>query len=240
MAVQIKDISWFVSICAGNDLMLSDEQAASFENYRKLLLSWNARINLISRKDEANFYPSHALNCISFLFNRRLKPDAKILDLGTGGGLPGIPLKIVIPDLNLTLLDSISKKTTALSDIVKEMRLEKVEVVTDRAENLAKLDEFKGKFDYVITRAAGKLDELIRWSRGLLRSFASQGSNVIPIGSLIVLKGGTIDDELRLSRKIKFIESIESANIVSHGTDEIENKDKKLILIKYRTTGKNI
>lgn len=163
-----KDISWFISICSANGLNLSDAQVASFENYRKLLISWNSRINLISRKDEDNFFPNHALNCISFLFAHRLKPNTKILDLGTGGGLPGIPLKIINPDLNLTLLDSIAKKTAALSNIVEKMDLENVEVITGRAENLAKSDEFHRKFDYVITRAAGKLDEVIKWSREFL------------------------------------------------------------------------
>lgn len=238
----MKDISWFVSICADNGIILSDEQAASFENYLKLLLSWNSRVNLISRKDEGNFYPHHALNCVSFLFSHQLKPDSKILDLGTGGGLPGIPLKIIYRDLNLTLLDSIAKKTAALCDIVEKMPLEKVEVVTDRAENLAKSGEFQRKFDYVITRAAGKLDELAKWSRGFLKkteaAFAS--NRMIPIGTLIVLKGGTIDDELRAARNLKIVESIEVNEINFDGMDALENKEKKMVLVKYSAVEKKI
>ncbi len=239
----MKTISWFVSICGENGLRLSDEQAACFESYLKLLLSWNKRVNLISRKDEDNFYSHHALNCVSFLFTKKLKPDGKILDLGTGGGLPGIPLKIIYQDLNLTLLDSIAKKTAALSDIVVRMGLENVGVMKGRAEELAKSDEFQGKFDYVVTRAAGKLDEVIKWSRGFLkvsevshRGFDSLGNNMIPIGSLIVLKGGAIDDEVRAARKIKFLESIEVHRIDFRGSDDAGSKEKKLVLAKYRRT----
>jgi 16S rRNA (guanine527-N7)-methyltransferase len=238
----MKDISWFVSICAANGLKFTDGQATSFENYLKFLLSWNSRVNLISRRDKGNFYPNHALNCVSFLFTKKLKPEAKILDLGTGGGLPGIPLKILYENLNLIMLDSIRKKTAALSDIVNRMQLNNVVVLTGRAEELAKSREFHGKFDYVITRAAGKLDEVVKWSRGFLKSnipsageFEPPGSNMIPQGNLIVLKGGMVDDELKLAQKIKFVESIEVEEIIFNGMDEVENKEKKLILVKYRT-----
>ena len=213
-----------------------------FEDYLRLLLSWNSRVNLISRKDEVNFFSHHALNCVSFLFKRKLKPNAKMLDLGTGGGLPGIPLKILRRDLNLTLLDSIAKKTTALSEIINLMRFENVEVVTGRAEEVAKSDGFKGKFDYVITRAAGRLDEVIKWTRGFLKEFELLGNETIPSGTLIVLKGGKIDNELRVARNLKFVESIDVDDIIFRGMDEPVNaqdfasqQEKKLIVVRYRT-----
>jgi 16S rRNA (guanine(527)-N(7))-methyltransferase RsmG len=246
----MKSISWFVSICAANGLILSDKQAAEFENYLRLLLSWNSRVNLISRKDEANFYSHHALNCVSFLFAHRLNPDAKILDLGTGGGLPGIPLKIIYPSLNLTLIDSIAKKTAVIADMVHQMGLENVEILTGRAEELAKSPELRGKFDYVITRAAGRLDEVAKWSRGFLSKIPFSGKcfepvgdkmmpiGIIPSGTLIVLKGGAIDDELRAARKIKFVDSIEVSDITFNGMGELENKDKKIILVKYSASEK--
>lgn len=231
----MKDLLWFVSICADNGLKLSSEQAESFEKYRRLLISWNRRINLISRRDEDNFYSNHALNCISFLFTRKLKQDAWILDLGTGGGLPGIPLKILYPDLNLTMLDSVAKKTEAISAIVREAAMREVRVVTGRAEELAKTREFQGNFDYVITRAAGKLDEVVKWSRGFLKEFKSYGDGKISTGMLMALKGGKFEDELRLSRRLKFIESVEVNEIIFSGMDELENKEKKLVLVKYKS-----
>jgi 16S rRNA (guanine527-N7)-methyltransferase len=230
----MKEISWFVSICERNGLRLGDEQAAMFEKYLDLLLSWNSRVNLISRRDEQNFYSHHALNCISFLFSRKLQSDATILDLGTGGGLPGIPLKIIERDLTLTLVDSIVKKTTALSDVVAKMKLDRVRVVNGRAEVLSRTDEYQGKFHYVVTRAAGKLDEVIKWSRGFLKKVESFSGDQIPTGTLIVLKGGTIEDELRAARNLKFVESIGISDIVFNGMDEVENKNKKLVLVNYR------
>ena len=236
----MKGIAWFVSICADNGLKLSGEQIALFENYRELLLSWNTRVNLISRKDENNFYLHHALNCISFLFTKELKSDGKVLDLGTGGGLPGIPLKILYPNLDFVLVDSIAKKTLALSDIVRQMQLRNVVVLTGRAEEIGKHREFKGKFDYVITRAAGKLHEVIKWSRVFLKEFELPGSSVIPVGTLIVLKGGTINEELRAARNLKFVESIKVEDITFNGMDDLANKEKKIILVKYFDLGRKI
>ncbi|MCL5268069.1 MAG: 16S rRNA (guanine(527)-N(7))-methyltransferase RsmG [Bacteroidetes bacterium] len=231
---KMKDISWFVSVCSSNGLTVSENQAAKFEAYRRLLVDWNRRINLMSRKDEENFYPKHAINCISFLFKSNLKPGAKILDLGTGGGLPGIPLKILNPDLNLCLVDSIAKKTTAVSSISGELDLANVEVVTGRAEELAKTDEFKGQFDYVISRAAGKLGELAKWSRGFLKGAEVRIGSTIPAGTLIVLKGGELTDELKHARNLKFVESISVDEITFDGMDELDNKDKKLVVVEYR------
>ncbi len=230
----MKDISWLVSVCSTNGLQIGKTQAARFEDYRRLLIEWNHRINLISRKDEENFYTRHVINCISFLFGRSIRNGAMLLDLGTGGGLPGIPLKIMNPDLELCLVDSIAKKTAALSAILSDMNMSGVKVVTGRAEELAKTDELKGHFDYVISRAAGKLDELAKWSRGFLKEAEVHTGSEIPAGTLIVLKGGDLADELKYAGKLKYIELISVENIEFDGMDELENKEKKLVLVRYK------
>ncbi len=235
----MRDINWFRSICETNGVSLSDEQADSLELYASLLLSWNKRVNLISRKDEDNFYPHHALNCVSFVFSKKLISDAAILDLGTGGGLPGIPLKILFPNLNLVLLDSIKKKTAALSDIVDHLHLDRTQVATGRAEDLAKSRDYKGKFDYVISRAAGKLDEIIKWSRGFLKDYKTLGEQIIPAGSLVVLKGGALEVELRVAGNLKIVDVIEVRDLLFEGRDEIENKEKKMVIVKYKPTERN-
>ncbi len=230
----MKDISWFVSVCSRNGLPVSEDQAAKLEAYRLLLVDRNRRVNLISRKDEENFYPKQVMNCVSFLFKTSLKRGARILDLGTGGGLPGIPIKILSPDVDMCLLDSIAKKTAAVLSISNELNLANVEVVTGRAEELAKTDEFKGKFDYVISRAAGKLDELAKWSRGFLKGEEPHIGDMISVGTLIVLKGGDLAEELKHARNLKFVKSITVDEISFEGMDELDNKEKKLVLVNYR------
>ncbi len=198
------------------------------------MLAANKNVNLISRKDEENFYPNHALNSISFLFRRKLKPDARLLDLGTGGGLPGVPIRIVYDQMTAVFVDSISKKTAALSAILTELGWERSRVVNGRVEELARKSEFQRRFDYVVSRAAGKLDDVVRWSHGLLKSFEQTYDDKIPVGTLIVLKGGKFDDELRHARSLKFVDSVEVADTIFQGMDEIYNKEKKLVLIKYK------
>ncbi len=230
----MKGIDWFVEICAANGLKLRDDQASRFETYRRLLLAANRQLNLISRKDEENFYPNHALNSISFLFTRRLNSDASMLDLGTGGGLPGIPILIIYEEMRLTLLDSIAKKTAAVSSILKEMQFDSARVLTGRAEELSKRDEFKGHFDYVVSRAAGKLDEVVKWSHGFLKSGQTAEGDTIPSGTLIVLKGGEFEVELRHTRNLKSVDFVSVSEMTFQGMDEIYNKEKKLVLISYK------
>ncbi|HEY9166823.1 MAG TPA: 16S rRNA (guanine(527)-N(7))-methyltransferase RsmG [Candidatus Kryptonia bacterium] len=231
----MKDISWFVSICEQNGLSINRHQADQFEKYRDLLLSWNANLNLISRKDELNFYSNHILNSISFLFLTRLKSDARLVDLGTGGGLPGIPLKIIYPDMEILLIDSISKKTAAVSDIVGKMGLSSVKVVNARAEEVARAREFQGHFDYVVSRAAGKLDQVIKWSRGFLRELEMLETGFVPGGTALVLKGGDFKGELLHSRNLKYVESVEVVDIIFKGMDQITNVDKKLVLVNLKS-----
>ncbi len=232
----MKDIAWFRSICAANGLLLGDNQASMFERYRDLLIAANERVNLISRKDEENFYPNHALNSVSFLFDRKLIPNALVLDLGTGGGLPGIPVRILYEGIKIIFLDSIAKKTSALDSILSDLGLEGCRAVNGRAEELAKRREFQGRFDYVISRAAGKLDEVAKWSQGFLKNPQVAEGDTIPSGTLLVLKGGVFEEELRHAKNLKRIGTV-SVNVTTfHGMDEVYNKEKKLVLIRYRET----
>ncbi len=230
----MKDVDWFVSICAANGLKISDDQASMFEKYRTLLLAANRELNLISRKDEDNFYPNHALNSISFLFLKKLIPDAVMVDLGTGGGLPGIPVHIIYKGMQLTFVDSIMKKTAALSGILQELGIQRSRAVNARAEELSKKGDFQAHFDYVISRAAGKLDDVAKWSRGFLKDSGGDSFGTIPPGTLIVLKGGAFDEELKHTRSMKSVASADVVDTTFQGMDEIYNKEKKLVLITYK------
>jgi 16S rRNA (guanine527-N7)-methyltransferase len=230
----MKDIDWFASICAANGLKISEDQASLFEKYRSLLVTANKQLNLISRKDEDNFYPNHALNSVSFLFRKELIPDASMVDLGTGGGLPGIPVHIIYRDTRVTFIDSITKKTSALIEILQELGLRTARVVNGRGEELSKKGDFQAHFDYVISRAAGKLDDVAKWSRGFLKDSGTASGETIPSGTLIVLKGGAFEEELKHTRSIKSVASADVIDVTFHGMDEIYNKEKKLVLISYK------
>ncbi len=122
-----------------------------FYQYEKILLDWNKKINLISRKQTG--IEKIILDSIFFLSDFKFNGDEKIIDIGTGGGFPGIPLKIIFPELKITLLDSINKKIKALEDIVRRLELYEIETVCGRAEIISKDSKFRLKYDIVISKA---------------------------------------------------------------------------------------
>lgn len=175
-----------------DEFSISDEKIINdFSLYNDLILKWNSKINLISRKQES--IEKNILDSLYFLTKHSLKGDERIIDAGTGGGFPGIPLKIIYPDIKLTLLDSTQKKINAVNDIIKEMNLKNTAAVWGRAEEKSKEPEFKGKYDIVIAMAVSTLDNIYKWCNG----FLNKG------GYIICLKGGDISDELNAIGKLK-------------------------------------
>ncbi|MCX7833732.1 MAG: 16S rRNA (guanine(527)-N(7))-methyltransferase RsmG, partial [Ignavibacteria bacterium] len=162
----------------------ADNFIAKFREYEKLLLEWNKKINLISRKQKG--IEKIILDSIFFLCEYKFKGDEKIIDIGTGGGFPGIPLKIIYPNVKLTLVDSISKKVKALIDIVANLQLQNVDIICERAEVLSKKTNYKNKYDVVISKAVSNLVNLYKWSIDFLKTG----------GEMICIKGGDIFDEL--------------------------------------------
>ena len=186
-----------------------------FTQYEENLLGWNEKINLVSRKTGS--IENHILNSIFFLKKYPLKGNEKIIDIGTGGGFPGIPLKILYPEIELTLLDSIQKKTMVLNDILANMAL-KAEVLTGRAEDLSKNPNYKAQFDVVISKAVSTLNNLYSWGHGFLNTQ----------GKMICLKGGTLDSELsELSLKNK----VKTETIEYSLPSEYNIEDKKIVII---------
>jgi 16S rRNA (guanine527-N7)-methyltransferase len=166
------------------DLNLSQKQQLA--QYLRLLLEWNQRINLISPNDEDRIAERHILESLAVLSVWDFPKDCSVLDLGSGGGFPGIPLKIIRPDLAMTLLESRQKKALFLNTAVRELRMEKCRVVNARAEELS-----GEKYSIVIARAVADLKTLWEWSRPLL----------ISSGVLLAMKGGELHDELQALKK---------------------------------------
>jgi len=134
---------------------LSEKQQNQFQQLEALYKEWNQKINVISRKDIDNLYIRHVLHSLAIPPVVRFRSGADILDLGTGGGFPGIPLAILYPEVNFTLIDGTRKKITVVKEVADAIGLTNVTARQIRAE------ELKGKFDFVVTRAVARLDKLI-------------------------------------------------------------------------------
>lgn len=166
---------------------LSDRQAEQFAQLDTLYRDWNAKINVISRKDIDNLYEHHVLHSLAIAKFLKFTPGTTVMDIGTGGGFPGIPLAILYPDCRFLLVDSIGKKIKVASAIAEALGLTNVECIQERAE-----DE-KRQFDFVVSRAVMPLPDLVKLIRKNVAHKAQH--NALPNG-LIVLKGGGIDAEV--------------------------------------------
>ena len=169
----------------------TDTQLKQLGALKELYQEWNTRINVISRKDMDNFYEHHVLHSLAIATQFNFAKDMKVMDLGCGGGFPGIPLAIFFPDTNFHLVDSINKKLKVVSDISSAIGLHNITTQHSRAEEIT-----GRKFDAVVSRAVAPLKDLWQWSRPLLqkRKPASDETD-IPNG-LICLKGGDLSHEI--------------------------------------------
>lgn len=172
--------------------MLAERQRQQFEALYALYAEWNAKINLISRKDIHNLYPHHVLHSLAIARYIRFTAGSVIMDVGTGGGFPGIPLAIFFPDVQFVLLDSIGKKVRVAKEIADAVGLKNVETVH------ARVEEEKRKFHFIVSRAVMSLPELVRISR---KNISTEQINALPNG-FICLKGGDLAAELHPYRRI--------------------------------------
>ena len=164
---------------------LSEQQKTQFAALYDLYTDWNSKINVISRKDITNLYEHHVLHSLGIAKVINFTPDTQIMDLGTGGGFPGIPLAILFPEVQFHLVDSIGKKVKVATEIANAIGLKNVTFRHCRAE------EEKRKFDFVVSRAVMPLGDLIKIIRKNIRQ---EQHNVLPNG-LICLKGGDLEQE---------------------------------------------
>ena len=165
---------------------LTDRQAEQFAQLDALYRDWNSKINVISRKDIDNLYEHHVLHSLAIAKLLPFQPGTTILDVGTGGGFPGIPLAILFPECQFMLIDSIGKKIKVASEVAKSLNLTNVVCKQERAE------EEKQKFDFVVSRAVMPLPDLVKLIR---KNISNKHRNAVPNG-LVVLKGGDLKEEL--------------------------------------------
>lgn len=165
---------------------LSNDQKEQFERLQGLYGHWNAMINVISRKDFDSFYERHVLHSLGIASYHKFEKGSNVLDVGTGGGFPGIPLAIFFPDVQFHLVDSIGKKIKVVSEVAKSLDLSNVKAEQIRAEQI------KEKYDFVVSRAVTRLPEFTKW---IQKNISREQRNALPNG-IIYLKGGDLREEL--------------------------------------------
>jgi 16S rRNA (guanine527-N7)-methyltransferase len=165
---------------------LSPLQKEQINKLYSLYENWNLQINVISRKDFSNFYERHVLHSLGIAKVIQFKAGTKVMDVGTGGGFPGIPLAILFPDVQFTLVDSIGKKIKVVNEITNGIDLKNVNAIHQRGEDI------DSKFHFIVTRAVGDMNEFYRWVK---LKFEPDSFNDLPNG-ILALKGGDLKEEL--------------------------------------------
>ena len=165
---------------------LSPVQIKQIEALEELYKFWNEQINVISRKDTENFYERHVLHSLGITKIQTFEPGSEILDVGTGGGFPGIPLAILFPEVHFTLVDSIGKKIKVVKEISNELGLQNISAHHQRAEAV------KGKYHFIVSRAVTQMPEFIEWVSSKIEK---QSAHSLKNG-ILYLKGGDLKEEL--------------------------------------------
>tara|TARA_B110000003_G_scaffold265864_1_gene292166 strand:- start:482 stop:1108 length:627 start_codon:yes stop_codon:yes gene_type:complete len=166
---------------------LSQDQLEKFMRLVPIYKDWNSKVNLISRRDIENLFTNHILHSLSIVKIIEFESSTSVLDVGTGGGFPGIPLAIFFPNVKFTLLDSIGKKIKVVESVSKDLSLSNVTAINDRVEN------HFDTYDFILSRAVAKMDKFYSLVN---KNFNSKSINEIPNG-IISLKGGDLKDELK-------------------------------------------
>lgn len=228
------DELWLHTLCGKNGISITDIQLSRLSAFRTQLLEWNARINLISRKNEENIWRGHIALSLSMMFRVRFRKSMRILDLGTGGGFPGIPLAIMHPDCSFVLLDSTQKKLTAVQAMSEAIGLTNVRTVWGRAEDIQKQKDYTAAFDAVVARSVSNLSNLLEWGLPFLKR--TKGENItdgavsIAAPSLITFKGMEIEEEEKEAKRNYPGVALQSVPLVFPGSEVFDNLDKKLII----------
>ena len=195
---------------------LSQDQLEKFNRLVPIYKDWNSKVNLISRRDIENLFTNHILHSLSIAKFLEFKTSTSILDVGTGGGFPGIPLAIYFPNVNFTLLDSIGKKIKVVESVSKDLSLFNVNAINDRVEN------HYDKYDFILSRAVAKMDKFYSLVN---KNFNSKSINEIPNG-IISLKGGDLKNELKHFKEKKIFD------ISEFFSDDFFN-EKKIVYVPH-------
>lgn len=171
---------------------LTDLQKEQFAKLESLYTEWNAKINVVSRKDIDELYTRHVLHSLGIAKVQPFEPGSHVLDVGTGGGFPGIPLAILFPETKFYLIDVIAKKIKVVNEVANGLGLKNVKAEQMRAENV------KGEFDFIVSRAVTNMPDFVKWVRGKTKK---EQKHNLPNG-ILYLKGGDLTEELQVFQKV--------------------------------------
>lgn len=183
----------------------SDTQLEQLKALEELYKQWNEKINVISRKDIDSLYEKHVLHSLSIAAVYHFDAGSRIVDLGCGGGFPGVPLAIFFPEIHFHMVDSIAKKLKVVQEIAEATGLKNITVQHTRVEDIK-----DKKFDYVISRAVAPLKDLWNWSKPLIRKSNTERSDDAPAPGLICLKGGDLAKEIQESSTRPYVTAIKN------------------------------
>lgn len=166
---------------------LTEDQLSKFQKLEELYKDWNLKINVVSRKDIDELYLRHVVHSLGIAKVQKFNPGAKIMDVGTGGGFPGVPLAILFPETNFHLVDSIGKKIKVVDEVVQGLDLKNVKTSNCRVE------EIKDSFDFIVSRAVAAMPTFVHWTKGkILKKSQHELKN-----GILYLKGGDLTEELQ-------------------------------------------
>lgn len=225
-ASQRVDLAAFWTICSSNGIVLDHDQLRAIERYERELSYWNERINLVSRKDVEHLLERHILHSLAILTVVEIPPKARCIDVGTGGGLPGIPLIIARPDLRMVLVDSVRKKLRTAEMLAKHTGHRFVEAICARVEELAEQKpSLRASFDVVLARAVADTRTLLEWTRPLVK----------PDGMHLLLKGGDLAAEIADARSAFPDATIVEKPLRLVGAPWFEEQQKKVLVVTWRS-----
>lgn len=220
----------FISIlkkeAKNRNIELTDKALERFELYKNLMLEWNEKMNLTAITDEYQIIMKHFIDCLEI--TKYMNGNEKVIDVGTGAGFPGIVIAIYFQNINITLLDSLNKRLIFLEEVVKKLNLKNVNIVHARAEEFAHKDEYRNKYDLVVSRAVANLSNLLEYDVGYLKLN----------GKLLLLKGDNVNDEINTSKNTFNVLGCKIENIYDYEYDvngEIFNR-KVLEIKKLKNT----
>jgi 16S rRNA (guanine527-N7)-methyltransferase len=198
---------------------LTDIQKEQFAKLESLYTEWNAKINVVSRKDIDELYTRHVLHSLGIAKVQPFEPGSHVLDVGTGGGFPGIPLAILFPETQFYLIDVIAKKIKVVNEVANGLGLKNVKAEQMRAENV------KGEFDFIVSRAVTNMPDFVKWVRGKIKK---EQKHDLPNG-ILYLKGGDLTEELQVFQKVTLY------NLSDYFKDEFfETKKVVHLAMKYK------